>query len=383
MKRESRHGGHNILPRGLVRHHEPGHHVHTLHRLRRIPRCIGEVQVAVNPARRLRADGGWIKPRKRVAVIHLGNGRVGIADADGHAVDGVGEVHHRKPRKIGAGGSWVVRQHVHVGLRPSQTQDAPQDAHQPVLNVGQLRVGSGADSVDYHQRVRDVPARREVIGPAIDSVGEAIGRVSGALAQQRVGDGSVGVVDNSDGRALGRRCNVRRCGDGFSGVDCNVASVHVLREMATLRCGEGNAGNTGPSAERAGNQGVGLRVREDRTQVPLVGEVLDRAIRPDHGLAFDPGVVAGARDKGRTSGAAGKRTANHENRTRQNSPAHVHSCPLRAPRMERSSCTTLTVPVSTQLFSAVGLGKGTASRACPERSRRVPFRPWINAGFSP
>src|ERR1019366_9931765 len=119
------------------------------------------------------------------------------ADANGHAVDRVGEVHHWKPRKIGAGGSWVVRQHVHVGLRPSQAQYAPQNAHQPVLNVGQLRVGSGADSVDHQQRVRDVPARREVIGSAIDGVGEAIGQGSSALPQQRVGDGSVEVVNNS------------------------------------------------------------------------------------------------------------------------------------------------------------------------------------------
>src|ERR1035437_10965171 len=59
--------------------------------------------------------------------------------------------------------------------------NAPQDAHQPVLNVGQLRVGSGADSVDHHQRVRDVSARGEVIGSAADGVGVAIGQVSSAL----------------------------------------------------------------------------------------------------------------------------------------------------------------------------------------------------------
>src|SRR5450759_794483 len=105
--------------------------------------------------------------------------------------------------------------------------------------------------------------------------------------------------------------------------------------MPALRGGEGNTGNAGPCAESGGDKSIGLRAGEDRAEVPLVGEVLHRAIRPDHGLAFNSGSVAGARYKSRASGAAGNSTANQNNGNRQNSQAHAHSS--RALRMARSS----------------------------------------------
>ena len=74
-KRESRNGSHHVLPRGLARDHQPGHHVDALHRLRRIPGCIGEIHAAVNSARRLRVTAGGIKPRERVHVVHRRDAR--------------------------------------------------------------------------------------------------------------------------------------------------------------------------------------------------------------------------------------------------------------------------------------------------------------------
>ena len=191
----------HILPRGRARDHQPGHHVGALHRLHLIPRCIGKVHAAVNSARRLRA--ARIKTRERVHVVHRWDAGVGIADRDGHAGNRIGKVHHRKSLIIGAGGRRVTRDHVQVGLRPPQTNRAPQHAHQSVLNIRQLRIGSRADSVDHHQRVHDVPARGEVVGSAIDGVGEALIQVASAFAQNGVGDRSVVVVNNSNRSAYG------------------------------------------------------------------------------------------------------------------------------------------------------------------------------------
>ena len=55
-----------------------------------------------------------------------------------------------------------------------ETEDAAEDAHQPVLHVGQLRVGCGADSIDDGNRVHDVAACREVVRPAIYGIGKAV-----------------------------------------------------------------------------------------------------------------------------------------------------------------------------------------------------------------
>ena len=246
-------------------------------------------------------------------------------------------MHQRKSCKISVGRRWFPRQYVQVGLRPSQAENAPQDAYQPVLNVRQLRTGGRADSVDHHERVRDVPCRSEVVGSTVDGVSEAIGQASGALAQQRIGDRSVIVVNNSYRSARGGRCNVRGSGDRSVGGGYDVAAVHVFGKMSALRCGDGDTGNAGPWNESGGNKNVGLCVREDRTQVSLVSEVLEGTIRPDQRMAFDSWIVAGARDESWASGAAGNGTANQKSSNHQNSRAHAHSSSLLALRMARSS----------------------------------------------
>jgi len=60
-----------------------------------------------------------------------------------------------------------VRQHIHIGLRPPQANNAPQDSHQPVLNVRQLRARGRTNSINHHQCVHDVPAGGEVVRPYI------------------------------------------------------------------------------------------------------------------------------------------------------------------------------------------------------------------------
>ena len=149
-------------------------------------------------------------------------------------------MHQRKSCKISVGRRWFPRQYVQVGLRPSQAENAPQDAYQPVLHVRQLRTGGRADSVDHHECVHDVPGRSEVVGSAVDGVGEAIGQASSALAQQRIGDRSVIVVNNSEGTGGGCRCDVRRGGDRSVSVGGDIASVHVFGKMSALRRVEGD-----------------------------------------------------------------------------------------------------------------------------------------------
>ena len=99
-----------------------------------------------------------------------------------------------------------MRQHIHIGLRPPQANNAPQDSHQPVLNVRQLRARGRTNSINHHQCVHDVPAGGEVVRPyiagtRIDGVGKAIRQVSSAFAEQRIGDRPVVVVNDSDGNA--------------------------------------------------------------------------------------------------------------------------------------------------------------------------------------
>src|ERR1035438_611779 len=244
-------------------------------------------------------------------------------------------MHYRKPRKIGAARSWVPRLDVHISLRPSQAKNTSQHAHQSVLNIRQLRTGGGAHSVDHYQRVHDVPGRGEVIRSSIDGVGEAIVRASSAFAQQRIGDRPVVVVNNSDGSGRGGRCNVCRSGDNSFAVGFDVAAVYVFVKMSDLRCGEGSTCNAGPGAEGGGHKSIGLRAGKNRAQVSLVGEVLHGPVCPDQGLAFNSGIVAGARYESWASGAAGNGTADKKNGKEQNSRAHGHSS--RAARMARSS----------------------------------------------
>ena len=130
----------------------------------------------------------------------------------------------------------------------------------------------------------------------------------------RIGDRSVVVVNNSDRSAGTLRRNVRWGGDDSVAVGFDIAAVHVFGKMSALRCGEGNAWNAGPGAEGGGNEGIGLCAGKDRAQISLVGEVLHRAIRPDQRLAFDSGIVAGARHESRASGKAGNGTAKSEKR---------------------------------------------------------------------
>ncbi len=216
VERKSRNGTHNVLPRGLAGSvNQACHHVDALHRLHRIPACIGEIQAAVNSARRLLVHVAGIKLRERVGIVHFRDSSIGIAEAYGNTGNRIDRVHQRESRKVSVGRGWCPRQHVQVGLRPSQPKNAPQDANQPVLNVGQLRTGGGADSVDHHDRVCDVPGRGEVVGPAIDGVGEAIGQASSALTKQRISDGSVIIVNNSNRSGGGCRCDV--CGSGNLG----------------------------------------------------------------------------------------------------------------------------------------------------------------------
>ncbi|MGA9789847.1 MAG: hypothetical protein WBQ43_04085 [Terriglobales bacterium] len=107
-------------------------------------------------------------------------------------------MHHRKAGKIGLGGRRVARYHIQIGLGPPQTGRARQNTNQTVLNIGQLRTGGGADSIYHHQRVHDIAGRGKVVRPAINGVGEAIGQVSSAFAQDGIGDRSVVVVNDSN-----------------------------------------------------------------------------------------------------------------------------------------------------------------------------------------
>ena len=108
--------------------------------------------------------------------------------------------------------------------------------------------------------------------------------------------------------------------------------------MSALRCGEGNTGNAGPGAEGGGNQEYRpARPVRIGLKFPWSVKYCTEPFAQIRAWPSTPGVVAGARDKGRASGAAGNGTANHENGNRQNSPAHVHSFSLLALRMARSS----------------------------------------------
>ena len=244
-----------------------------------------------------------IKTHERIHVIHFGDGGVGIADADGHTGDRVGEVHDRKAGKIGSGGRRLPGLYVDIRLRPSQAENAAQETHKTILDVRQLRAGGGADSIDDDECVNYVSRGTEVVGATVDRVGKAVVHASRAGAEERIGNGAVVVVDDADGSSGGGREDIGGAGDRAQTVRLDVAAVDVFGEMPGLGCNEGHSGDCGPCAEGCCYKGVGLRTGEDRAEISLIGEVLHRAIRPDERLAFDSGIVAGAGDEGGASGA--------------------------------------------------------------------------------
>jgi hypothetical protein len=90
--------------------------------------------------------------------------------------------------------------------------------------------------------VHDVAGGGKVVRAAVDGVGETIFDVSGALAEDGVGDGAVVVVDDADGSAGGRGRDVGGGGDDSVAVGLDVAAVDVFGEAAARRCSQGDAG---------------------------------------------------------------------------------------------------------------------------------------------
>ena len=347
-KTESRDRGDDILPRRIVVVVQQARDdVNALHLLGSGTGGIGEVGVAIDSPGGLRIAARGIQSGERGDVVHLWDGRIRIAEADGNAIHRIQKVHDRKAGVVCGGRLGVVGEHVVIGLRPAQAKDAAEDAHQPILHIRQLRVGGSAHPVDDRNRMNNIATRREIVGTTINGISETIVFISGALAEERVCDGPVEIVDDAERRTGGGRGDVGGRGDDAK-FPLNVAAVDVFSEMAGLRYGQADAGRGSPGSDGGGDKNVGLRVGENRAQVALIGEVLDGSARPEDRLAFDSGVVAGARDPGRASSAEHAGEQQHErwdddqkdwwshNRLRRG----VHRDSPRAARMARSSCET-------------------------------------------
>jgi hypothetical protein len=170
-----------------------------------------------------------------------------------------------------------------------------------------LCISGGAYTIDHDQRMHEVSGGAHVILPAIHRIGKAEIHASCSSAQQRVSDCPVVVVHNSQRRGYGRRLNVRRDRIGSVRESSHVGCIDIFRQMATLRGGECGIQNTRPRDERVGDQGVGLRVGQNGTQVALIGEKLQMIPRPDNRLTLYARIVARAGDVGRASSAGRSR----------------------------------------------------------------------------
>lgn len=123
-------------------------------------------------------------------------------------------------------------------------------------------------------------------GPPKTAFREAVVGTPRAQAQQRGGDLAVGVVNNSHrlGHSAGQ--DVEWHGDGAVRVRDHIGTADIFAELPG-QCGRHRRSRDGgPAAECVGHESVGAGLRQQGAERPLVGVVIDRALRPVQGLTF-------------------------------------------------------------------------------------------------
>src|SRR6185369_5431695 len=103
-----------------------------------------------------------------------------------------------------------------------------------VFGVGYMCGVGGAVAVDDDQSMLKMAVETEVVDATEDGVGGANTEGSCSRAEQSVGYGAIGVVNDSQRFARGGRLNIERHGDGACGVYHHVAAVHIFRKLADL-----------------------------------------------------------------------------------------------------------------------------------------------------
>lgn len=189
------------------------------------------------------------------------------------AADDVDGMHDGPVQCLVVRGSRVPGEDVVVGLRPAQTEDATEGAHELVLQLKLLfGSGAGASAVQDDQSVLDLRAGGDGIDALGDAGLEATAGITGAAAEEQVGDGTVGVVEDGDllGGVVGALHVAGEDQAVGSGVD--VGAADVLGEGSALGEDERGCGDI-PDGGCLGDQGIGLGVSDAGAEISGIGEV--------------------------------------------------------------------------------------------------------------
>ena len=188
--------------------------------------------------RGIAADG--IEGAERGDVIHAeGEGR-DEAEVGEAAADDVQGMHEGPVLLLLVGGLRVAGEDVVIQLRPADAEHAAEGAQQLVLHLQQFVGGAVGDAAAVEDE--DGVGDQGGIGKGVDGFSDgmlaAAGGVAGAGAEERVGDGAVVVVDDSERGAGTAGGDV--CGHDDAGVrEVDVGAVDVFSEGAVLRDGRG------------------------------------------------------------------------------------------------------------------------------------------------
>ena len=125
----------------------------------------------------------------------------------------------------------------------------------------------------------------EVIYATIDQVVEAGTRIACALTQQRVGDGSIRIVNNGHRHINRGGENVGRQSDD-SAARADVDTAHIFAKLTSPLGYDRRGCNGGPAAEGVSYEGIGAAFAEKRTQSAPIGVVADCAHRPGQRDSF-------------------------------------------------------------------------------------------------
>ena len=119
-------------------------------------------------------------------------------------------------------------------------------------------------------------------------IGEARTRCS--KTEQCVSHGTVEVIDNRYGSSDRAGENVRWQGDAAVWIQNYILSANIFAEMPGLRCRQGRRADAGPAAERVSYESIRAGLRQQGTEVSLIGVVGNRSLRPGQRHALGRGI---------------------------------------------------------------------------------------------
>jgi hypothetical protein len=122
--------------------------------------------------------------------------------------------------------------------------------------------------------------RSEIVIASKHSIEEALPRIARASAQQSVGHGTIGVINNRDGGRSRRGLDIQRHRDRAIGIYNDIRSVYIFRKRASSSCRQRRGWNRGPHPERTRHEVIRRRVGQNGAQIALIGVIGNRASRP-------------------------------------------------------------------------------------------------------